>query len=130
MTALTSAIRRMVELRELEPVRKENYIYLTTGGRKTGKAHTVELWFALAPGGVYLSHEGSPTDWMRNLQKQPRASAKIGKLQFEADAEFLKAGKLRDEGAKALYEKYYEPASKDTIDDWFSLSQVMRLTPR
>lgn len=115
-----------MDLRSLEPVRKQNYIYLTTKGRKTGKPHTVELWFALAPDGVYLSHEGDATDWMKNVRRRPRVAAKIGKLTFEADAETAE-GAARDEGAKALYEKYYKPASKAVIDDWFSLSEVVRL---
>ncbi|MDA4123724.1 MAG: nitroreductase/quinone reductase family protein [Thaumarchaeota archaeon] len=119
----------MIDLRELEKVRKEKYIYLTTTGRKTGQAHTVELWFAAAPGGVYLSHEGPATDWMKNLKKRSKVAARIGKLKFEAEAEMVGPGPEREEGAKALYEKYYKPATKEVIDDWFSLSQVIRLKP-
>lgn len=118
-----------MNVRDLEPVRKEKFIYLTTVGRKTETLHTVELWFALGAGGVYLSHEGKSTDWMKNLQKRPRVSARIGRVKFEADATVLRGGANREEGKKALYEKYYGPASKDTIDDWFSLSQVVVLHP-
>jgi deazaflavin-dependent oxidoreductase (nitroreductase family) len=117
-----------MDIDDLEPARKENHIHLTTVGRKTGRLHTVELWFALAPGGVYLSHEGVVTDWMKNIRAQPRVSARIGRISFEADAEAV-SGEKRDEGAKALYEKYYEPARKEVIDDWFSLSHVIRLRP-
>lgn len=118
-----------MNVRDLGPVQKEKFIYLTTTGRKTGKTHTVELWFAVAAGGVYLSHEGDFTDWMKNIQKHPGVSARIGKVRFEADAKIVESGAAREEGKKALYEKYYGPASKEVLDDWFSLSQVIRLQP-
>ena len=118
-----------MNIRELESVRNEQFIYLSTTGRSTGKVHTVELWFALGPGGAYLSHEGSSTDWMKNIRKQPRVSARIAGLAFEADARVVGNGPSREEGKKVLYEKYYGPATGDVIDDWFSLSQVIQLRP-
>ena len=48
-------------------VANQKYIYLTTRGRRTGNPHTVELWFAIAEGRIYLSHEGPYTDWMKNI---------------------------------------------------------------
>jgi deazaflavin-dependent oxidoreductase (nitroreductase family) len=114
---------------ELESVKKEKLIHVTTAGRKSGKAHTVELWFAVADGAVYLSHEGERTDWMKNIDAHPRVGVKIRKLTFEADAKVVKTGPSREEGKKALYVKYYGPASKEVIDDWFSLSQVIRVSP-
>jgi deazaflavin-dependent oxidoreductase (nitroreductase family) len=115
---------------DLEPIRKEQFVYLTTIGRKTAKEHTVELWFALGKEEeVYLSHEGPRTDWMKNLVKHPRVKARIGKQTFEANAKIEKSGSHREEGKKALYEKYYGRASKEKIDDWFSLSEVVRLQP-
>jgi hypothetical protein len=41
----------------------------------------------------------------------------------------VKSGAPRESGKKALYEKYYGPASKEIIDDWFSLSQVIQMSP-
>ena len=45
----------------LANVAVEKYIHLTTNGRKSGKPHTVELWFAVDGHRVYLSHEGEET---------------------------------------------------------------------
>jgi deazaflavin-dependent oxidoreductase (nitroreductase family) len=114
---------------ELEAVKKEKLIHVSTVGRKTGKAHTVEVWFAVADGAIYFSHEGAPTDWMKNIDANARVGVKIGKLKFEADAKIVKSGAPRESGKKALYEKYYGPASKEIIDDWFSLSQVIQMSP-
>jgi deazaflavin-dependent oxidoreductase (nitroreductase family) len=118
-----------MNLGQLETIEKEQSVYLTTVGRTTGKAHTVELWFAVADGVVYLSHEGARTDWMRNLDKQGKVGVKIGKLSFEAEARVAKSGASREAGKGALYLKYYGPASQSVIDDWFSLSEVIELRP-
>jgi hypothetical protein len=114
---------------KIESVKDRKYICLKTTGRKTGKSHEVELWFAYAGGKIYLSHEGERTDWMKNLAKNKVAGVKIASLIFNVSAKILKAGHARDFGAKALYEKYYKSAKKEVIDDWFSLSTVVELTP-
>ena len=112
-----------------EILRGEKFAYLTTVGRKTGNPHTVELWFAFADGKIFLSHEGSYTDWMKNIKKTRRVRARIGRLNLEADASVLVGSKLEELGKTSLYEKYYGPAPKSTIDDWFELSTVIELTP-
>ncbi|MGI0091422.1 MAG: nitroreductase family deazaflavin-dependent oxidoreductase [Nitrososphaerales archaeon] len=116
--------------KSIKSVGDEKYIRLSTLGRKSGKPHIVELWFALADGKVYLSHEGKHTDWIKNVVKNERVDAKIGSVKFDALAKIVKEGApSRDVGKKALYEKYYHPATKGVIDDWFSLSTVVELTP-
>ncbi len=49
-------------MRNPENLKNEKFIYLITKGRKSGKDHEVELWFALSDGKIYLSHEGKHTD--------------------------------------------------------------------
>ena len=79
----------------IESVKDEKYIHLTTLGRKTGKPHEVELWFALGDGKLYLSHEGEHTDWMKNLAKNGKVSVKIGSLKFDVLAKILKEDQLK-----------------------------------
>jgi deazaflavin-dependent oxidoreductase (nitroreductase family) len=118
-----------VDPRELDSVKKQKLIYVTTTGRKTGKPHTVEVWFAVADGLVYLSHEGERTDWMKNIVENGQVEAKLGSLTFRGVAKATEAGASRERGKKALYEKYYGPAKQEVIDDWFSLSQVIEIIP-
>ena len=113
---------------DLESVKSERFIYLTTFGRKTGKAHTVELWFASQNQRIFLSHEGGYTDWMKNLGVNKRVKAKIDSTSFDAEARIV-GDDSREAGKRALYEKYYGPANKKTIDDWFELSTIIELTP-
>jgi len=50
-------------------------------------------------------------------------------LNIEANARIVKDDESREVGKKSLYEKYYGPAPKATIDDWFELSTIIELTP-
>ena len=115
-------------IEELESLKKEQFAFLTTTGRRTGKAHTVQVWFAFADENIYLSHEGEYTDWMRNAAKNGRVRVRIGSSNYEADARIVKLGMPFEVGKNALYEKYYGPAPKATIDDWFELSTVIELS--
>jgi len=121
--------RRMVG-EELRNVASQRLIHVTTTGRKTGKPHTVELWFAVKDGKVYLSHEGSETDWMKNIRHSDRVSFEMAGKSFRGRAGTLENGsKEAWEAEVALYEKYYGKASKEIIEDWFSLSKLIAVEP-
>jgi deazaflavin-dependent oxidoreductase (nitroreductase family) len=107
----------------------EKFVYLTTKGRKSGADHVVELWFALAGGKIYLSHEGKHTDWMKNLLKNNTVKMKIGSTTLTGGAKIAPVGSPeREVGMKALYVKYYGPATKQVLDDWFELSSVFEIS--
>jgi len=112
----------------LDTISKEKFAHLTTVGRKTGRPHSVEVWFSIAGQKIFLSHEGDYTDWMRNLAKNKRARIRIGRSSLEADAAILGEGESKELGKRSLYEKYYGPAPKPTIDDWFELSTIVELS--
>lgn len=116
----------MVLNEKLSKIASQKTLRLTTHGRKTGKKHTVEIWFAVSKDKVYLSHEGKETDWMKNIQKNRRVFLDIGGIKLEGRANYLQDA--TDEswaGKVALYEKYYGKASRETIEDWFSLSKLI-----
>ena len=110
----------------LENVASKKLVRLTTRGRRSGKPHTVEIWFAVRNGNVYLSHEGGETDWMKNIKKNSQVCFEVAGKSFKGNASYL-----QDEaeeawvGKVALYEKYYGKAEKVVIEDWFSLSRLL-----
>jgi deazaflavin-dependent oxidoreductase (nitroreductase family) len=109
-------------------VASRKFIHLTTRGRKTARPHTVELWFALGDGKVFLSHEGQETDWMKNIKENDEVSFEIGGRSFAGRAHYID-GKS-DEAWKCkltLYEKYYGKAAREVIEDWFSLSTLLAI---
>jgi deazaflavin-dependent oxidoreductase (nitroreductase family) len=116
---------------DLLSVMSRRLIHLTTRGRKTGEFHTIELWFAVSNGNVYLSHEGDETDWMKNIKKNGAITFGRGGKNFTGEARYAKGhtGEAWT-GKVALYEKYYGKASKEVIEDWFSLSKLVVIEAR
>jgi len=112
---------------DIASVADEKHIYLTTTGRRTGRPHTVELWFAIAHGNLYLSHEGKYTDWMKNILNNNHLTFTIKSLNGEGMARIVSSGDAFETGKSALYRKYYGKARKDVIDDWFSESTVIEI---
>jgi hypothetical protein len=106
----------------------EKHLYLTTVGRVTGQRHTVELWFAVSGGNIFLSHEGSPTDWMKNLRKTDHVEIIIGSKRFTGRGRIVSEMEFFNRGKQALYLKYYGLAPADVIDDWFSESSVIEIS--
>ena len=107
---------------------QEKYITLTTKGRKTGKLHTVELWFANVEGKLYLSHEGKDTDWMKNILKDDYVEFRIGEIRWKGRARIVRGGEAFERGKQSLYLKYYGRASMNVIDDWFSESTIVEVS--
>jgi deazaflavin-dependent oxidoreductase (nitroreductase family) len=56
-----------------------DFAYVTTSGRRTGRPHTIEIWYGQHEGTVYvLSGGGDRSDWVRNLQVSPRVRVRLG----------------------------------------------------
>lgn len=111
----------------LSDVTDAKFAYLTTRGRRTGKPHTVEVWFANSDNTFYLSHEGDYTDWMKNILKEEKVNLKISGIGFEGRARIVSEGESFQRGKHALYLKYYGQADSDVIDDWFSESTIVEI---
>ena len=102
-----------------EGLANENFCYLTTIGRKTGKPHTIEVWFARENGILYLlSGGGASADWVRNLRKTPAVHVRIGSRTVAARAREVTA---TDEDALArrlLDEKYMGWKAGKRLSSW------------
>lgn len=73
----------------LERLAKQQYCYVTTRGRVTGRLHKIEIWFALRGKTIYLlSGGGESSDWVKNMHKQPEVSVRIGRHRFSGKARF------------------------------------------
>ncbi|MDQ4133040.1 MAG: nitroreductase family deazaflavin-dependent oxidoreductase [Actinomycetota bacterium] len=96
---------------------EEQFCYLTTTGRRTGRAHTIEIWFAADGRTLYLG--GSPrSDWVKNLMVDAAVSVRVGAEEVPATARVLDGGTEEDERARRLLlEKYQAPGDHD-LDSW------------
>ena len=92
-----------------ERVGDKDFAYLTTSGRRTGKEHTIEIWFAIHDGRIYmLSGGGDRADWVRNLKKNPQVRVRIGTQSAAAKARVLRAGTKEDALARELLDGKYQ----------------------
>ena len=90
---------------------EDQFCYLTTTGRVSGRPHTIEIWFARQDDTLYvLSGGGTRSDWVRNLQRQPTVTVRLGRRdgrQLRGRARVVDPGSPDDQLARRLvYEKY------------------------
>ena len=92
-----------------ERLANEDFAYLTTIGRRSGKAHTIEIWFGLHDGRVYLlSGGGDRADWVRNLRKTPGVRIRVGTRKATGTARVVRRGTREDERARQLLDGKYQ----------------------
>jgi deazaflavin-dependent oxidoreductase (nitroreductase family) len=88
--------------------------YLTTTGRRSGDAHTIEIWFAASPDGarVYLLAGG-----VRNLQADGRVLLRVGDQEWRATASVIDDVDEREVAATLVFSKY-QPRYSGDLTGW------------
>ena len=62
----------------LAPLVGDDYCYLTTRGRASGRPHEIEIWFALHGTTLFLlAGARELSDWVRNLMADPAVMVKL-----------------------------------------------------
>lgn len=106
----------------------EEYCYLTTTGRVSGKPHEIEIWFGRESGSrIYLMAGNHRSDWVLNSLKQPSVKVRIAKHVFNGLAGLVN---VKEEEWKARYllaEKYqeWEEAEGRTLSEWARTALVV-----
>ena len=102
----------------------DDFCYLTTFGRVSGRRREVEMWFVLTGDTMYLlAGGGRSADWVRNLAANPECEVRIGRSDAEprsARARLLDMGDLADESrtARDLVFAKYQPRYEGDLSDW------------
>jgi deazaflavin-dependent oxidoreductase (nitroreductase family) len=105
----------------LEAVADEDFAYVTTTGRRTGRPHEIEIWFGLRDGVVYLlSGGGACADWVRNLLADPRVRLRIGSLEMPARARVVEDADEDAMARRLLAAKYQGWSEGQPLTDWAS----------
>lgn len=85
----------------------EAYCYLTTIGRVSGRPHTIEIWFVLRGGTVYmLSGERDRSDWVKNLLSASDVELRIDDKQLRGHARVVTEPEEDSLNRHLLIEKY------------------------
>jgi deazaflavin-dependent oxidoreductase (nitroreductase family) len=107
--------------------RDHPFTYLTTTGRRSGKAHRIEIWFVLDDGSAWLLTERSPeTDWVANLRADPKVILEIGDSRTVALAEVVEIEREHDV-RRALAERY--ALGDRELREWAQGALAVRVTP-
>ena len=96
----------------------DDFCYLTTTGRRTGRPHRIEIWYAAHGSALYLLAGGGHTsDWVQNLVADPAVLVEVdgttrsgrGRLVDDAD---------EAERARSLVFDKYSPRYDGDLTEW------------
>ena len=103
----------------LNQLAHQDYCYLTTRGRVSGRPHEIEIWFGAKGSSIYLlSGGGDRSDWVRNLLKDPTVKVRISKRHFDGIARLVKEEQEETAARYMLAEKYQEWEEGKTLSEW------------
>lgn len=102
----------------LSTAAQDDFCYLTTRGRRTGRHHEIEIWFALEESTLYLLSGGRDrSDWVRNLSADPAVSVRLRDAIFEARARVVNEAPESERGRRLVFEKY-QPRYSGSLERW------------
>jgi deazaflavin-dependent oxidoreductase (nitroreductase family) len=103
----------------LEAWADAEFCYLTTTGRRTGQPHTIEIWFAVHDGRVYMLAGGRETsDWVRNVMADGRVTVRVDEAVRIGRARVLEPATPEDALARQLLVEKYEPIEGSSLANW------------
>ncbi len=96
----------------------EDFCYLTTTGRVSGRPHRIEIWFELEAATVYLlAGAGHRSDWVRNLSRDSSVTLELGGRAFPATARVVEDPKEQALARRLLFDKY-RPRYGGSLERW------------
>ncbi len=102
----------------LAAVRDRSTLRITTRGRRTGKPHTVPIWFAVDGTALYLGTLNAKRDWVRNLKKTPEVTLDAGDVRLRGRASLVTDQALETHIQGLLARKYWMA----WIGSWFGIA--------
>jgi deazaflavin-dependent oxidoreductase (nitroreductase family) len=103
----------------LDAARDDDFCYVTTRGRVTGRPHEIEIWFVLDGATVFLlSGGGDRSDWVRNLIADPAVSVRLRDVTCNASARVIDPASEEDARARRLVFEKYQPRYDGILTSW------------
>lgn len=96
----------------------EEYCYLTTTGRVSGRPHEIEIWFGMQDGTLYLLAGNHDSDWVKNLRNNPAVAVRIAKRTFTGTARLVNDPEEDWLARNLVAEKYQEWEEGKTLSAW------------
>ena len=99
----------------------DDFCYVTTVGRRTGRPQEIEIWYAVDGDGrilYLLSGGGDRSDWVRNLTAEPSVTVRLRDHTYDATARFPEPGSAEDTRARTLVFEKYQPRYGGSLERW------------
>ncbi len=101
-----------------QPSPHDDYCYLTTAGRRTGRPHRIEIWYAADAHTLYLlAGGGRSSDWVQNLSADPNVLVELGGNFRPGRARVLESGGEADTARALVFDKY-APLYRGDLTGW------------
>jgi deazaflavin-dependent oxidoreductase (nitroreductase family) len=99
-------MRHLKPMSDLRALDNEQFCYLTTTGRVTGRPHNIEIWFSLSGDTLYMLSDSHSSDWVENLRRAPEVIVRIAGERFEGSARVVEDAEEDELARRLLIEKY------------------------
>jgi deazaflavin-dependent oxidoreductase (nitroreductase family) len=97
----------------------EDFCYVTTTGRVSGRPHEIEIWFAAEESTLYLlSGGGGRSDWVKNMRTHPQVTVRISQSTFTGHARIVIDEQEDHLARRLLAAKYQRWREGRPLSDW------------
>ena len=102
---------------DLRALASEDFCYLTTTGRVTGRPHTIEIWFAINDETLYMLSGGrGRSDWVKNILRTPEVTVRIDGERFEGRGRVVEGPEEVELARRLLIDKY--ESTPGSLSNW------------
>jgi deazaflavin-dependent oxidoreductase (nitroreductase family) len=110
-------------------VAADDYCYLTTTGRRSGRPHRIEIWYAADGGTLYLlAGGGRSSDWVQNLLADPDVQVELDDRVRRARARVISDGDEAERARSLVFTKY-QPRYGGDLAAWRERSLPVAVEP-
>jgi deazaflavin-dependent oxidoreductase (nitroreductase family) len=96
----------------------DDYCYLTTTGRVTGRPHTIEIWFGLRGTTLYMLAGGRErADWVQNIRQTPAVTVRLRDVEYAGEGRVVESSD-EDALARELLVTKYQPRYDGDLTEW------------
>lgn len=114
---------------DLSQFENEEYCYLATRGRISGKPHEIEIWFVVCENLLFLmSGNLDKSDWVKNLLKEPSVTLRIAGQTFAAFGR-VKQEKDEQQIRNLMADKYKEREADGSLSEWARTALIVGFDP-
>jgi deazaflavin-dependent oxidoreductase (nitroreductase family) len=101
---------------------------LTTIGRRSGRRHTIEIWFAQHDGLIYLLSGGKlRSDWVKNIIADPAVQLRLHDHTLSGNAQLVTDPDEDALARRLLAAKYEGWSDGQPLSEWASTSTPLRI---